>query len=129
MQPNTFSLCGLGYLRDVIQNGGEKIAKICVIHQFNSGFDHTDEIWINCLVREFKLRSKIKLVERSLELGHAVIIQFEAKYLGLEHTQFGVTEQDPHQFLQFKADLLRVHNMYINGNSVNLDDEPVKLLK
>lgn len=117
---NTFQLSGLGYLTEISRQNGQKTAKIKVIHQFSSGADHSDQIWLNCLVRDFKLQSKLGLVERSLGQGNTVIVQFDAKYIGLEHSQFGMTDEDPNQFIQFKADLFLIHSMYINGKNINV---------
>jgi hypothetical protein len=127
---NILTLTGVGYLTEVIRQHGQKTAKINVIHEFSTGATHTDQIWINCIIRDFKLQSKIALVERSIELGKTIIIGFDAQYIGLDHCQYGITEDDPNQFLQFKGELQHIKSLYINGTSINTyDDMIVNLTK
>lgn len=110
-----FNLTGMGYLHDVIRGDGEVFAKINVIHKFNSGTQHSDDVWMNCLVKDEKLLSLIDNLEMNLRKQKTVIVQFATQYIGFDFFQQGLTEDDPSYIVFLKGKLLDIERIFING--------------
>lgn len=114
-----FNLSGIGYLHDVIRKDDGVYAKINVIHRFNAGAQHSDDIWIDCIVKDDGLLRVIGDLEYSLRKQKTVILQYDIQYLGFDYCQNGMSEDDPKYIVFLKGKLQRVESYFINGESFN----------
>ena len=119
-----FNFNGIGYLHDVIRKDDNVYAKINVIHRFNAGAQHSDDIWIHCLVKGDDLLRLMVELKNNLCKQKAVILHFDIQYLGFDYCQNGITEEDPNNIVPLKGRLQRVEKCYINGVCINEQRAP-----
>ncbi len=115
MFDSLFTINGTGYLCDVISSNNDLSIKLNVIHRFNAGINHSDDIWITSIVEDEGLKHILKALKKSLDMKKTVILEFGMQYTTLEHIQHGVDENDPNKFLFIKGKLLKIGKYFING--------------
>jgi hypothetical protein len=114
-----FCLNGVGYLHDVYQKDGGLYARINVIHQFNSGSQHSDDVWIDCIVNDHDLLQLMNGLRLNLGMQKTIIIQFSIAFSGFDYCQAGTTEEGPNYIVFFKGRLQRVEKCFVNGVGLN----------
>jgi hypothetical protein len=110
-----FNLKGTGYLCDIIHQDNSYAAKINVIHRFNSGVKHSDDIWINCIVDDERLLHVISALKRSLDTRKTIIMEFEMQYISFDQSHLGITEEDPNKIIFLKGRLIDIGKYTIDG--------------
>jgi hypothetical protein len=113
----SFNLKGIGYLCDITYQDNCHIAKINVIHRFNSGGKHSDDIWIHCVIDGERLIHTMSALKRSLDAKKTIILEFETQYISLEHSHYGMTEDDPNKIIFLKCRLIEIGNYTIDGTN------------
>lgn len=114
MLKNTFlSLSGHGYLHDVrCCQPDEWYATLNVIPPCNNS--QSDDVWLECRfnMKKFPILPKLYYY---LSKDKSVILQFDAKYSGLQQYYAGMPENDPRFVLQLHVELLHIHGYEVEG--------------
>ena len=114
-----FCLDGVGYLHDVYQKDDGLYARINVIHQFNSGSQHPDDIWIDCIVNDDDLLQLMNELKLNLGMQKTIIIQFSIAFSGFDYCQAEMTGEDLNYIVFFKGKLQGVEKCFVNGVHFN----------
>jgi hypothetical protein len=104
-----FCLSGVGYLHDISHQNDGMHAKINVINGFNSSLHNSDDIWIDCIIKDNDVMQLTKF-GRYLKANQIVIWEFDVQYY-----QVGMIKSDPKSIVFIKGTLLRVRECYIDG--------------
>ena len=120
-----FVIRGIGYLHDVVLNANEVSIKVNVVHLFNSGAQHEDDIWINCVVKDVKLFRLLLDLKNQLRKNKIVILDFNIQYLDFEFYQNDMTDDVSAHSIFLKGHLQHIEKYFIDG----VRDERISLLE
>ena len=116
MLENTFlNLSGHGYLHDVRCQNDESYATLNLIQRLNDSL--SDDLWIECQFNQDRF-AIFDTLARFLSQGRSIILKFDAKYSGFQQCYSGMSEHDPRFILHFHAQLLYVHDYYVEGITI-----------
>lgn len=115
LENTTFSLTGMGYLHEVIYKNDGMYARINVINRFNAVSNSTDDVWIDCAIKDDVLSQLLIALESDLQRQRTVIMQFEADYSHFECCHYAGIDQNPSNIILLTGNLRHIGEYFVNG--------------
>jgi len=101
-----FCLSGCGHLERIMSNGNRLTVRIRIIQESSSKNSSSEELWLDCLVTEESLVSKLNRMNDYLKKEQKIIVSFTAQYKRFAYAHHTQTLDDAEILIGLQAQLL-----------------------